>query len=232
MDSLPLRLQFSSDELSASLSLYSIKNNSSQTTTNNNSDFIKTEEISEKKSKKAEAKKKAENKLAALASAGPSATSEQKESNKKPKKEKAPEILYVDETPKGQKKILTTEFPTSYQPAYVESAWQSWWESSGFYKPTPSTSSSDPEKKFVMVIPPPNVTGSLHLGHALTSTIEDTLTRWYRMKGYTALWVPGVDHAGIATQSVVEKRLLKVSFFLPSFLPFVLFLSLFFYSSY
>jgi valyl-tRNA synthetase len=62
-----------------------------------------------------------------------------------------------------------------------------------------------------MVIPPPNVTGSLHLGHALTDSIEDTITRWHRMKGKITLWVPGTDHAGIATQSVVEKRLKKVS---------------------
>lgn len=61
--------------------------------------------------------------------------------------------------------------------------------------------------KFVMVIPPPNVTGSLHLGHALTNSIEDAITRWHRMKGRTALWVPGCDHAGIATQVVVEKKL-------------------------
>lgn len=61
-----------------------------------------------------------------------------------------------------------------------------------------------------MVIPPPNVTGSLHLGHALTTAIEDTITRWHRMKGKVTLWVPGTDHAGIATQSVVEKRLKKV----------------------
>lgn len=61
--------------------------------------------------------------------------------------------------------------------------------------------------QFVMVIPPPNVTGSLHLGHALTNSIEDAITRWHRMKGRTALWVPGCDHAGIATQVVVEKKL-------------------------
>lgn len=61
--------------------------------------------------------------------------------------------------------------------------------------------------RFVMVIPPPNVTGSLHLGHALTNAIEDAITRWHRMKGRSALWVPGCDHAGIATQVVVEKKL-------------------------
>jgi valyl-tRNA synthetase len=64
-----------------------------------------------------------------------------------------------------------------------------------------------PKGHFVMVIPPPNVTGSLHLGHALTNSIEDAITRWHRMKGRSALWVPGCDHAGIATQVVVEKKL-------------------------
>jgi valyl-tRNA synthetase len=60
-----------------------------------------------------------------------------------------------------------------------------------------------------MLLPPPNVTGSLHLGHAMMGAIEDTITRYKRMKGYTSLWVPGVDHAGIATQSVVEKKNIK-----------------------
>ena len=60
---------------------------------------------------------------------------------------------------------------------------------------------------FVIVIPPPNVTGTLHLGHALTNAIQDTLVRWRRMSGFNALWVPGTDHAGIATQTVVEKKL-------------------------
>merc|ERR1711871_1841944 len=64
-------------------------------------------------------------------------------------------------------------------------------------------------KKFVMVIPPPNVTGTLHLGHALTCAIEDALTRWHRMCGDVTLWLPGTDHAGIATQSVVERLLLR-----------------------
>lgn len=65
----------------------------------------------------------------------------------------------------------------------------------------------NPKGKFVMVIPPPNVTGALHLGHALTCAIEDCITRWHRMNGVTTLWIPGCDHAGIATQVVVEKKL-------------------------
>jgi valyl-tRNA synthetase len=130
---------------------------------------------------------------------------------KKAAKEKEPEVAFVDQTPSGEKKFLEGVFPPSYQPKYVEAAWQSWWEAAGFYTPDieKALACDNPQDKFVMVIPPPNVTGSLHLGHALTIAIEDTLTRWHRMQGKIALWVPGTDHAGIATQSVVEKRLKK-----------------------
>ncbi|XP_069122115.1 valine--tRNA ligase-like [Argopecten irradians] len=65
------------------------------------------------------------------------------------------------------------------------------------------------EEKFVMCLPPPNVTGTLHLGHALTCAIQDAIARWHRMKGRSVLWIPGCDHAGIATQVVVEKRLAR-----------------------
>jgi valyl-tRNA synthetase len=133
-----------------------------------------------------------------------------KPAEKKEKKTKEPEQIWVDNTPFGEKKIIDGVFPTAYQPKYVESAWQAWWEKEGYYTPNVEralqTESAD---KFVMVIPPPNVTGSLHLGHALTTAVEDTLTRWHRMKGKIVLWLPGTDHAGIATQSVVEKRLKK-----------------------
>ena len=92
----------------------------------------------------------------------------------------------------------------------MEAAWSAWWEKCGFYSPDVERALAEPaENRFVMVIPPPNVTGSLHLGHALTTAIEDTLTRWHRMKGKVVCWLPGTDHAGIATQSVVEKRLQK-----------------------
>eukprot|EP01034_Spumella_vulgaris_P030049 gene30049-37201_t len=129
---------------------------------------------------------------------------------KKEKKVKEPEQIFSDETPKGEFKKIEGFFPPTYQPKYVESAWQSWWEKEGFFTPDVEAALARGEgDKFVMVIPPPNVTGSLHLGHALTTAIEDTLTRWHRMKGKVVCWVPGVDHAGIATQSVVEKRLKK-----------------------
>jgi valyl-tRNA synthetase len=127
----------------------------------------------------------------------------------KEKKEKKVEEVFVDKTPSGDFKDLS-QFPPAYQPAFVESAWQSWWEKEGMYRPDmTAASNASQDEKFVMVIPPPNVTGSLHLGHALTNAVEDTLTRWHRMNGKVTLWVPGTDHAGIATQSVVEKRLKK-----------------------
>uniref|UniRef100_A0A8C5HE09 valine--tRNA ligase n=1 Tax=Gouania willdenowi TaxID=441366 RepID=A0A8C5HE09_GOUWI len=98
--------------------------------------------------------------------------------------------------------------PDSYSPQYVEAAWYSWWEKQGFFKPE-NISEENPKGVFMMCIPPPNVTGSLHLGHALTNAIQDTLTRWHRMRGETTLWNPGCDHAGIATQVVVEKKLMR-----------------------
>ena len=129
---------------------------------------------------------------------------------KKEKVTKAPEEVFTDDTEEGQYKNIDKVFPTSYQPKYVEAAWQQWWEKKGFYAPDVAEALKRGEEgKFIMVIPPPNVTGSLHLGHALTTAVEDTLTRWHRMKGKIALWVPGTDHAGIATQSVVEKKLKK-----------------------
>lgn len=87
----------------------------------------------------------------------------------------------------------------------VESAWQDWWEKAGYYKG--DSQSSKP--KYVCMFPPPNVTGTLHLGHALTFSIQDAIIRQKRMSGYNCLWVPGTDHAGIATQVVVEKKLKK-----------------------
>ena len=91
----------------------------------------------------------------------------------------------------------------AYEAADVEERLYQWWESSGYFKASPN-----PDKKpFTIVMPPPNVTGELHLGHAVTATIEDALTRYHRMQGFEALWLPGKDHAGIATQMVVERAL-------------------------
>jgi valyl-tRNA synthetase len=80
-------------------------------------------------------------------------------------------------------------------PSAVEAAWQDWWEASGYYSCDPKVAEKKPQdEKFIMVIPPPNVTGSLHLGHALTAAVEDTMTRWHRMKGHATLYVPGKLH--------------------------------------
>ncbi len=97
------------------------------------------------------------------------------------------------------------ELPKAYNPAEVEEKIYKMWEKEGYFTPK-----IDPKKKpFVIVIPPPNITGTLHMGHALNNTIQDVLIRWHRMIGEPTLWLPGTDHAGIATQNVVEKELVK-----------------------
>ncbi len=95
------------------------------------------------------------------------------------------------------------ELPSSYDPALVEDKWYKEWEQQGFFH----AQDTDGKKPYSIVIPPPNVTGNLHMGHALNNTLQDVLTRWKRMQGYSALWMPGMDHAGIATQNVVERLL-------------------------
>lgn len=107
--------------------------------------------------------------------------------------------------PKGQKKDTKLPMLKGYNPVAVESVWYDWWDACGFFAPKENTDKAP----FVLVIPPPNVTGALHIGHALTNTVEDTIIRWKRMSGYNTLWVPGTDHAGIATQTVVEKMLMR-----------------------
>jgi valyl-tRNA synthetase len=92
-----------------------------------------------------------------------------------------------------------------YDPQTVESKWYPWWEANGCFK-ADAAKGGEP---YCIVIPPPNVTGILHMGHALNNTVQDVLVRWRRMQGRNVLWVPGTDHAGIATQNVVEKALKK-----------------------
>jgi len=95
------------------------------------------------------------------------------------------------------------EMPKAYEPGKVEQKWYEFWLEKGYFTPK-----IDPKKRpFVIIMPPPNVTGELHIGHALTATLEDIMTRWHRMKGEPTLWLPGVDHAGIAAQVVVEQLL-------------------------
>uniref|UniRef100_A0A673CC42 Valine--tRNA ligase n=1 Tax=Sphaeramia orbicularis TaxID=375764 RepID=A0A673CC42_9TELE len=134
------------------------------------------------------------------------------EKKAKPEKKELGVITYNIPTPQGEKKDVISPLPDSYSPQYVEAAWYPWWEKQGFFKPEygrKSLSEPNPRGIFMMCIPPPNVTGSLHLGHALTNAIQDSLTRWHRMQGETTLWNPGCDHAGIATQVVVEKKLMR-----------------------
>lgn len=97
------------------------------------------------------------------------------------------------------------EMPTAYDPKEVEERLISFWEKGEFFKTNPDSK----KKPFTIVMPPPNVTGVLHMGHALVSTLQDILIRWRRMCGDEAVWIPGTDHAGIATQTVVERHLRK-----------------------
>lgn len=97
------------------------------------------------------------------------------------------------------------DLPTVYNAQETESSIYKFWEDNGFFK----ADSSSPKKPFSIVIPPPNVTGVLHMGHALDETLQDILVRYHRMSGYETLWVPGTDHAGLATQNVVERQLAK-----------------------
>lgn len=178
-----------------------------------------------KEAQQANAGKKAEAKAAAKAKADAKAVELQ---------EKLDKVLA---TPEGEKKDLSVQPPDAYHPKcaptdhcqptsiptcrslqshpphlrplslrrYVEAAWYQWWSKCGFFKPDMD---SDAEP-FVIVIPPPNVTGALHIGHALTNAVQDAVVRYQRMKGRNTLWVPGTDHAGIATQTVVEKKVMR-----------------------
>jgi valyl-tRNA synthetase len=112
-------------------------------------------------------------------------------------------------TPANAAASTTVETPgldslaKSFEPAAIESQWGPQWEQSGLYEPTLDAS----KPSFSVQLPPPNVTGTLHMGHAFNQTIMDSLTRYHRMRGHNTLWVPGTDHAGIATQIVVERQL-------------------------
>ncbi len=95
------------------------------------------------------------------------------------------------------------QVPDRYDPSQVEARWYRVWEERGYFRAHPDSS----QKPYCIVIPPPNVTGSLHMVHALNNTLQDVLIRWKRMEGFNSLWMPGTDHAGIATQFVVERQL-------------------------
>jgi valyl-tRNA synthetase len=97
------------------------------------------------------------------------------------------------------------ELPSHYDHAGAQQKWYSYWEERGYFH----ADANDPRPPYTIVIPPPNVTGALHLGHALNNTLQDILIRMKRMQGFNTLWMPGTDHAGIATQAVVERRLFE-----------------------
>src|SRR5713101_975765 len=98
---------------------------------------------------------------------------------------------------------MATEIPKQFDPREAQKRWLEFWDTRGYFHSRP-----DPARKpFCIVIPPPNVTGALHMGHALNNIPQDVLIRWRRMQGYNTLWMPGTDHAGIGTQAVVERRL-------------------------
>ena len=94
---------------------------------------------------------------------------------------------------------------TRYDPHGVERRWQEAWEAEGLYG---AGAGARRDETFVICVPPPNVTGELHMGHALNGSMQDCLIRWHRMRGFDTLWQPGYDHAGISTQNVVEKQLI------------------------
>ncbi|TAQ85760.1 hypothetical protein B7494_g5903 [Chlorociboria aeruginascens] len=174
---------------------------------------VKSEKELERERKKAEKKAKFDQKKAKVESAAPATLSKNKEKKAKAEKKAEEDVLpeYVEETPAGEKKIIKSfEDPQykAYNPVAVESAWYSWWEKEGFFEPEFTIDGKvKPEGSFVIVEPPPNVTGNLHMGHALPNALQDLLIRWNRMHGKTTLWLPGCDHAGISTQSVVENIL-------------------------
>jgi valyl-tRNA synthetase len=107
--------------------------------------------------------------------------------------------------PSGLKPMNLTDLPKQYDPQDAQRRWYELWVNKGYFHADPASD----KQPYCIVIPPPNVTGALHLGHALNNTLQDVLIRWRRMQGYDVLWMPGTDHAGIATQAVVEKRLFE-----------------------
>ena len=104
-----------------------------------------------------------------------------------------------------ERAVEAADLDKGYEPSRVEPHWAKWWEEKGFFRSLDESG----KPPFSIVLPPPNVTGSLHLGHALTATMQDVLARWKRMSGFNVCWLPGIDHAGIATQMVVERELQK-----------------------
>ncbi|XP_044401811.1 valine--tRNA ligase, mitochondrial 1 isoform X1 [Triticum aestivum] len=164
----------------------------------------KEQKAKEKEEKKLKAKQKEAARLQ-VQSASDGANKSEKKQKKKGATNENPEDFIDPDTPTGQKKLIASQMAKHYSPSAVEKSWYPWWESSQYF--VADAASSKPP--FVIVLPPPNVTGPLHIGHAITVAIEDAMIRWRRMSGYNALWIPGMDHAGIATQVVVEKKIMR-----------------------
>ena len=111
--------------------------------------------------------------------------------------------LAMNDAPRAPRR----ELPKAYDPAAIEDRWARYWVDEHLFEvPTPKTGTAGP-RAFTILLPPPNVTGNLHMGHMFEHTETDILVRWHRMRGDTTLWLPGTDHAGIATQMLVERQL-------------------------
>jgi valyl-tRNA synthetase len=102
---------------------------------------------------------------------------------------------------------MSEELPKAYDPALIEEKWAKFWVDEHIFDVSSPIAGHTVTKPFVQLLPPPNVTGRLHIGHMLEHTEMDILARWHRMSGDTSVWVPGTDHAGIATQMMVERQL-------------------------
>ena len=107
----------------------------------------------------------------------------------------------------NRKSDMSHELPKAYDPSVIEERWARYWVEERLFDASTPKDTENSSKKFTLLLPPPNVTGRLHMGHMLNQTEMDILTRWHRMRGETAVWVPGTDHAGIATQMMVERQL-------------------------
>src|SRR3989442_10528242 len=98
------------------------------------------------------------------------------------------------------------DLPKAYEPGAIEARWAEYWVKERLFS-VPTPPEGDPRPVFTLLLPPPNVTGRLHMGHMLNQTQMDIIVRWDRMRGFVTLWLPGTDHAGIATQMMVERQL-------------------------
>ena len=102
---------------------------------------------------------------------------------------------------------ILMDLPKTFEPQPIEERWYQAWQSTGYFEPSLAQNSDKKNDSYCIMLPPPNITGTLHMGHAFQHTIMDALTRYHRMLGENTLWQPGTDHAGIATQIVVERQL-------------------------